>query len=373
MKIIGSFLAKNQHGKIISSGENLIVNNGKKIICDWLIGKQLNYNYNDDDQTTQVYRGVDLSNERFLNSEQYNVYSDYIAAGFQQFWSTNSISYMPNQSVIYFQVNGQPIKLSGLFFNLFSTTSIYSDISNHCRYQYKIYTSPYEYSYSQVNNLWTMCKLSSNSIASNINTNNKHNFQKVVRFDSANSVDYYIQNVKSIKIVFLNCYNYNDYYKLPLHGIGLLKKNNSPNVPCVIGLSNSSHQPNVIDTKLHGQNVYKFFVNSQKAYFENQDGKKRNVQLKKFYSQDQMNRFFSQGGNSSVKSINIVYRIRLNYQQCNGIDINQIGLFFSNRRVDYTATAQTCAQLFSYGKFENVWRKSSDQIIDIQYTISLSA
>ena len=233
-------------------------------------------------------------------------------------------------------------------------------------YRYKIYTSQDSYQNANSNNSWTLQKVCINTVKSNAKVSN----QKMIRFEDSTSVDNYIPNVRSIKIVFINLSERTDSsYWNNLSGIGVMCKQAVYNVPCVIGLGSSSIEPTIMDRFLN-QEVCKLFVNSQKCYInykQNSSIGTNNSSLVKF----NLNNIPTENIND-ISCINIVYRSRMNYSEYNDIDFNEIGLFYSKERIDYLSTASTCNQMFSHGVFNNSWRKNSEQIIDIQYTLCIS-
>lgn len=350
MKIKGSFVARDQN-KIISSGENLIVNNGKKIFFDWFTHQSYVNHGND-----YVYQGKSLSSQRFLTSDQFTI-SGNSSNGIQQFWDTVSKATIYNGNTIYLQIVGSYINLSGLMLYLPYNKNTTNYQCCDYLFRYKIYTSYYQYGYANQNNLWTLQKIGINTTKS---TDPKSN-QKVIRFQSSNSVDGYIQEVKSIKIVF------NSFVQdknINLIGIGILSKTPYYNVPCVIGLGASNKSPLQTDTNLSDP-ICKLFVNSQKCsaqYYQQNNSETvcRTFDLNNF-SQEQL---------QNIKSINIIYRTRMGYSQYNGIDFAQIGLFYSGGTVVFSQGADSCRRMFSHGIFDSVWSKDSDQIVDIQYTLS---
>jgi hypothetical protein len=49
-------------------------------------------------------------------------------------------------------------------------------------------------------------------------------------------------------------------------------------------------------------------------------------------------------------------------------------LFYPSKIVDfYNNNIDSCDLLFSHGKFNNSWRKSSSQVVDIKYTVTIEA
>lgn len=362
MKIRGSFSAIDQFGGVISKGDNLIVNTGKQIFLNWLTHQ----GFQNSDQE-QFYQGKSLSSQRFLTADQIVVSNDGEQLGdIKTFWSNSNATQIKPQDAVYnLYLNFiEPIKLSGLFMCLDYLSNEMGSY-NFCYSQYviSVYTSQYEVSTAKSNKLfWTLRKNYSPDLI------NGKNIQNMIRFQTATSVDGYIKNVRSIKIVFRNLYAYrhgNSYSYIKLKGIGVLAKEPYCNVPCVIGLGQTTNSSvSVADTSLYDKNFEKFYVTSQKCVVSDSNGE--SVQswggLQKIYSYAQL---------ANVTRIDIIYRSRLGYQDCINREFNEIGLFYSEGQVDAIKGTNQCTKLFSHGLFDQLWEKKDNQIIDIQYVLSI--
>ena len=337
MKIKGTFEVKNQYGIIISKGTNTITNLGKRLICEWL--SHDNYTGHDND----LFSGKSLSSERFINYQEitpyvlnsnlipdnclnnyYGKHLDNTSVGM-----TMRANY-DNNNVIFLEISNRTINCSGIllygqsrgnnipYFEISTTNLNYSDIKDK------------DESY------WVKQKYVSMPSASNTSST-KYKNCKVVRFDTPFSIDRSLDNVKTIRIKLITS-DGSDYFDM--FGIGILEKNSYPNPPCVIGLGTSSVIASVSDTDLFGLSA-KLFINKHKSDYSNEDIYK------------------------------IVYSSRLNYNDYNDIEFNEIGLYFYNDQISYTDSPNICDSLFSRGVFDTPWKKTSNDIIDVDYCINV--
>lgn len=371
MKIKGTFYAKNQNGEIVGKGQNVIVQNGLNIFSNWL--SYNNYtNYN-----CSKYNGLQLSTQHFVSpsdlitSDSDNLSFFNIKENFQE---QNKYLTFNNGDKIYIQTTQQKgfIELSGLFLHTYSNVAT-SYQNNYYNFHIYIYTSNYNYSYAEQNKLWILQK-----IALNVSNSEELSQQKIIRFETTDSVNRTIQNVKSIKIVIKQIYgqNYADFY---IRSIGILEKNKYANTPCSIALGTSNIDATINDKQLN--NPYcKLFVNTQKTNLiyqqiettvgtqttENPKYKKA-IDVQKILDIDQqLDTTIYQ-----AKGFQIIYKSRIGYSQCNDIEFKQIGLFYPKEKADYFIGVSTCEQLFSHGVFETPWSKTSDTLIDIYYIITI--
>ena len=299
MKIRGSFSAIDQFGNLISKGDNLIVNNGKQIFLNWLTHQGFQNN-----EQEQFYQGKSLSSQRFLTADQIEVSNDVGQLGdIKTFWSGNDTQIHPQNAVYNLYLNFiKPIKLSGLFMclNYLSGNALGTSDFGYSQYVISVYTSQYEVSKAKSNNLfWTLRKNYSPDLIK------QKNIQNMIRFQSATSVDGYIKNVRSVKIVLRNLYAYagGSYYIKPLSfkGIGVLAKEPYCNVPCAIGLGKTTKSSvSVVDTSLYDNQFEKFYVTSQKCVVSDSNGESVSDWggLQKIYSYDQL---------KNITKIDIIY------------------------------------------------------------------
>lgn len=337
MKISGTFEVKDQDGNVISRGTNTITNIGKKLICDWLAHD--NFSSNEQD----LFSGKSLSHERFINYQEITPYvldSEMIPDNCLKNYATKHLSGIYPSMVmgnifeggdsIYLEINNRSIDCSGLL--------LYGQSRGETIQCFEISTTNLRYAEikDKSESYWVKQKyvaMPSASVASSF----KYKNCKIVRFDNPFSVDQSIENVKTIRIKFLENENY-DYFDM--YGIGILEKNAYPMPPCVIGLGTSATEPTVNDSDLLGLST-KFFVNKHKSDY------------------------------SDEENIKIIYSGVLNYNESNNIQFNEIGLYFHNGQVLYTDTPDVCKMLFSRGIFDTPWTKSHNSIVDVSYCINI--
>ena len=351
--------------KLISRGQNLITNTGKQIFLDWLANSSYqnagNYTLN---KINSVYsNGVSLSSQRFVSDLSFQLYNgdtkdSQSLTDLSMFQNISNAIDVINQTLYISMINTRNI--CGIYINATGDS-----VGWNCAKQLKVYYSTQDISKSNTDNSWKLIKV----IYTNCLDSSQLSTSKMVRFDSRYTTDGYV-NAKSFKIQF-DGYS---TYRTKLRGIGLLEKTPYPNVPCVIGLGTSKVEPSLTDTDL-GNVVCKLFVNKQLCGYEKTKEvvNTQNVvqSVTQFVKLDLNSTIPSEAQLSGINKINIIYISRLNYNQYNNIEFNEIGLFYPSKQVDYTNIA-TCDKLFSHGLFSQSWKKNSTQLIDIKYTISIT-
>lgn len=344
--------------KLITKGQNLITNVGKNIFLDWLSHNsyQQAVLYNQS-RASKIYSGVSLSSERFIPNLTFNLEgSQQSVTGLNMFQSTSDAINIKNQT-LYITLD-QLRNISGIYINAKgSNTSLY--YSNHV----KIYYSTETVVQANQNNTWKLIKYVLNSYIDS----SEQSASKMIRFDSMYTTDGYVA-AKSFKLQFDGYGNEN--YILLLRGIGLLQKIPYPNVPCVIGLGIGKLEPKLTDVQLTSQ-ACKLFVNKQLCNYQ-KTTVINGVQTTQFLKLDVNGKMPNELKESGINKINVVYVARINYNQYNNIQFNQIGLFFPSNQVSYQNGANSCTQMFSHGLFQEGWKKDSTQLIDIKYTISIT-
>ena len=350
--------------KLISRGQNLITNTGKQIFLDWLANSSYqNANLYTQNKINSVYSGVSLSSQRFVSGLSFQLYNgdtkdQQSLTNLSMFQNTSNAINITNHTLYISMLNSKNI--CGIYINATG-----ADVGYNYAKQLKVYYSTQDISKSNTDNSWKLIKV----IYSNCLDSSQLSTSKMVRFDSRYTTDGYI-NAKSFKIQF-------DGYgshQARLRGIGLLEKIPYPNVPCVIGLGTSKAEPSLTDTDL-GNTVCKLFVNKQLCGYEKTKEvvNEQNVTqtVTQFVKLDLNSTISSEVQLTGINKINVIYISRLNYNQYNNIQFNEIGLFYPSKQADYTNIA-TCDKLFSHGLFSQSWKKNSTQLIDIKYTISIT-
>lgn len=358
MKIKGSFVVKDVYGNILSQGQNVITNTGRRLICEWLSHKS----YINQDNT--IFNGKSLSSQHFVPFNQLDCYIGQrslidLFKSFNNNRQGNTYEVVQTDSTIYFQFK-EKINLSGiLFYGYFSNDSNGNFDTNLANPYFTIFTSDEPISSSvssssssvnsqhwvkQKNFIMPWNNNLSDVIATNNNTILKHNYYKnckVIRFDNTQQTNKIIENVKSMKIVYnksdnnLNC-------NFILRGLGVLNGTPYYNPPCVIGLGSNDTEAKITDNSLIDNEAIKWFITKHK-FVEN---------------------------NNNFK---ITYNIRINRDEGNNKQFKEIGLFFNDgQQINSGDQPNNINNLFSRGIFNTPWSKTNSDLVDVDYTITIS-
>ena len=357
------------NGKIIANCDNLITDVGKQIFIDWL--QQPSYANNNVDIP---YKGAFLNNGRFLTNNEVNYhFTNTVGTTADNLTQTGDILYDFADKTNYRQfVKGtvyatfNQIDCLGVCIN--AKTILNNSYYPYMVHRVKIYASSAD-SIEIANNTksWSLIKITY------LNKKDDYSTNKIIRFDDMYSADGVYESLKLLKFEFTCDGDYsNEYAKVRLYGIGILKRQSHINVPCAIGLGTGltdNSVPTVADKNLD-ESVIKLFVNNQQGTISI-DGKQYND----FDFNDNLKLYLSKLDEQPKKvGFNISYISRLNYHQCNNLQITQIGLFYAKNAVNfYNDDINSCTQLFSHGKFATPWTKNSTQVVDIKYTITIQA
>ena len=126
------------------------------------------------------------------------------------------------------------------------------------------------------------------------------------------------------------------------YGIWFLEANHYPNTPSVIALGQGDAAPAPSDTGLASESIRKV-----------------------------VRRHKDTGGDTEVR-----YSARLRESQGNGTVFKEVGLYFLPTPGDYIGGDHgpgSCTSMMSRGLFDTPWSKSAGQIIDIDYTLTITS
>ena len=356
MKIKGDIeIIRVNDNKLIAKGENKFTNVGRQHLCNWL----LHDNYSDDvawNGMNPYQGGRSISDMKIVPYTQVNGYkigtqTSYVQNPTYCLYPKNNdfdCAYLRNDSGNT-SAWGSPYSGTyndqyGALFYEFTTPKNLAGMmlwgyNNGNRWSYvcpiQIATSPNTF---VENTNWTVQNVRGNmpNLGYSGPGNYIRNYQ-LHRFDYYDSPNRILTGVKTLRLRTKYINTWSDLY---IYGIWFLEANDYPNTPSVIGLGTGTNTPAITDTTLQTESIRKF-VRSHKTVADNQ----------------------------------VKYSMRLNYDEGNGVTYNEVGLFVNPTAGGYIGLdhqASYCTNMFARGLFSSPWSKTTADLIDIDYTLTLT-
>lgn len=352
MKVNGKFdVIDVSTGKRISGGENIFTNYGKQHFCNWL----LHDNYSDDVAGDGLHIGqggrsisdmrivpyTDVAVKRvgthsYVENPDYCMYphnanySNYLRLyPNNRYWNEQSGTYNDLYGTIFFE-----------FTSAISLQAIQMLVTNingwSCSHRMQFSTSPDTFITAQANNTWTPVKYE--AAPSDYAWGDWPNSLMMYRFDTKTHPNKILTNVRSFRI--RTCWwdwgqRWGDY-----RGVWFMQANPYPNTPSAIAIGTSDTAPTAGDTVLGAESLKKFIL-KHKTVNDNQ----------------------------------VKYTMRIDKSEGNSTTFKEVGLFVNPTAGDYIGgdhQASVCTGMMSRGLFSPTWSKTSDQVIDIDYTLTLN-
>ena len=329
--------------ELIVEGHNTFTNIGRQHVCDWL----LHDNYSDDLEwnglnpltggrslgATKIIPYTDFTVHRtgthsYIENPEYSLYPwNYDTGHYTRLCDANSTwnegSYNTDYGTLYWEFN-EPKNIKGMVIWGYRESWEYGPLVD-------ISTSPDDF---LTNANWTRQNTKFLRLSAN-DTNTKTDFWW---FDYSLYPNRTLENVKTLRWRQRN--DYSDYWNR-LWGLWFLEANDYPNTPSVIALGSDNTTPDPTDTTLKSEEIRKF------------------VRLHK-----------DTGNDNQVR-----YSTRLDFEEGNGVDFKEVGLFFNSKPGDYLGgdhLEDSCTSLFARGLFDTPWSKTNVDIVDIDYTLTIS-
>ena len=329
--------------KVIAKGHNTFTNIGRQHVCDWL----LHDNYSDDLEwnginpmtggrslsATKIIPYTDVTVHRigthsYVENPEYSLYPwNFDTGHYTRLCDANGTwdegSYNPIYGTLYWEFK-EPKNIKNIVIWGYRegwNTGPAVDIS----------TSPDDFA---TNSNWTR----QNTKFVNMDANGADDDMDFWSFDYAEHPNRNLENVKTLR--WRQRCDRGDYWNR-LWGIWFLEANDYPNTPSVISLGINDTTPDATDTTLGSEAIRKFV------------------------------RFHKETGNDTQ----VKYSIRLDTTEGNGINFKEIGLQFHPKAGDYLGgdhLESHCTSLFARGLFDTPWSKSEGDIVDIDYTLTIS-
>jgi hypothetical protein len=360
MKVEGKFTVTDvtapDNPVLESSGHNTFTNAGRQHVCDWL----LHDNYSDDlsspspnahigiggrslsdmkmlpfTDVTPVRVGAHSSVETPANClYPHNINSgNYMRLQSDQLESILDTTWNNEHGTIFFDFN-RSVELHAIHFCAVETSSW------NYAHKIEISTSPNTYATSSSGD-WTKRKF--NFVPGDMafvggEVGNDWRHQLMLRFDQFGWPNKTISSVKSVRMKAF----YNDAYVTwgNYYGIWFLEANHYPNTPSVIAIGTGSDAPAAANTVLQTESARKFV------------------------------RIHKTAGTYEVK-----YGIRLDSSEGNGVTYREIGLFANPTKGGFIGLANgpsVCTTMIGRGVFDTPWSKTSSQVKDVDYSLTVT-
>lgn len=354
MKVTGQIdVIDIKNNRIIAHSNNNFTDVGRQHVCDWL----LHNNYSEDvpwdginhgqggrsisDMRIIPYSSVEwkrVGTHSYTENPQYASYpynmnhANYMRLlGNNQYWEDYPYAYNDEYGTIFYEFDKQ-YDLQGVMMYLLNR-------DNWDRQTlFEISTSPDTFLENQVTPNWerqTIDDAPRNWDDAWSQKNRCVNY----RFDFCNHPNRIVKNVRTVRI--RTCYLDWTTTWLNIYGIWFLEALPYPNTPSVISLGSGDTAPANTDTGMASEEIRKF-VRKHK----------------------------DMGNDTQIK-----YSMRLRETEGNDISFKEVGLNFLPEAGDYIGGdhgPESCTSLFSRGLFDTPWSKTSGQIIDVDYTLTIS-
>ena len=333
--------------------DNTFTNTGRQHVCDWL----LHNNYSEDvlgdgindgmggrsvsDMRIIPYTSVQASKtgtSSYTSNPEYAMYPynknyDYATRlkDQNQFWEDYPYNYNDDYGTVFYEFD-KPYDLKAIMMWARQT----DDWDR--QFLIEISTSPNTIAENQVNPVWNRQRIDEFETYWD-NTWGNRNRCIMYNFDFHDHPYRIVENVRTVRI--RTCYLDWTTTWASLYGIWFMEATPYPNTPSVLALGTGQDSPLVTDTSLSSE-AYRKFVRRHKD----------------------MNNDYQ-----------IKYSTRLFEHEANGHQFSEVGLFFLPDAGDYIGGdhgPDVCTSLFARGMFDTSWTKSEGQILDVDYTLTIT-
>ena len=338
---------------VIAECSNTFTDTGRQHVCNWL----LHNNYSDDVDGDGIHNnqgGRSVSDMRILPytaitphqvgtsadsaNPEYSLYphnTNYSNSlrmrDGNQFWEDYPYSYNDEIGTVFYEFD-KPYDLQSVMIWARQTDSW------DRQYLIEISTSPDAFADAQANGTWTRQHIDEFETYWDDTWSNRNRCIPY-RFDFRDHPYRIVENVRCVRI--RTCYLDWTTTWASVYGIWFLEAIPYPSTPSVMSFGTGATPTNPSDTELETE-VYRKFITKHK----------------------------DTGNDFQIK-----YNTRLYEDECNNTQIKEVGLHFNPKAGDYIGLdhgADICTGMFARGIFSSPWTKSDGQIVDVNYTLTIT-